>query len=438
MIELNARPILCGTDFSEPAQHAANVAVALAKRLNSCLVLAHGVDERGEIPRHYWPRFMAADRPQLKTEAARLCQLGAEVTQELVGGVPDEGVVKCADKAHARLIVLGSGGKGALDRWVLGSAAERIAQSASVPVLIVRDPDPLEAWARGERLLKVFVGADFTPVADSVLKWMNEMRQIAPCEITLGFIDRLPEERAEFAIFDALNLTGEAPEASAKNEDDLRAKAEHWLGVEPVILRVAPGSARVDVQLLQMAKEAQADLLVVGSNQWRGLSRLSHASVSRRILRNAHTNVACVPSRIAEKGGDAPLPEVRRVLVATDLSEHGGRAIPYAYSVIGAGGMVRVVHVINADKTREPILNQLREMVPEKAAYRDVQTEVEVIESRDVAGAICEAADRFDADLLCIGSHGSSGLLAAALGSVAHGVLARSCRPVLVVRPPCS
>ena len=48
------------------------------------------------------------------------------------------------------------------------------------------------------------------------------------------------------------------------------------------------------------------------------------------------------------------------------------------------------------------------------------------------------AALAIDADLISIGSHGHSSLLAAAMGSVAHAVIARSCRPVLVVRPSSS
>jgi nucleotide-binding universal stress UspA family protein len=59
------RPIVCGTDFSEPAKHAANVAAALAKRVEAPILLVHGVDERGEIPNHYWPTFIEAARPHL-------------------------------------------------------------------------------------------------------------------------------------------------------------------------------------------------------------------------------------------------------------------------------------------------------------------------------------------------------------------------------------
>ena len=80
--------------------------------------------------------------------------------------------------------------------------------------------------------------------------------------------------------------------------------------------------------------------------------------------------------------------------------------MPHAYSMLGPGGAVRLVHVLEPG------------------------------EGGHVAAGICEAADRFDADLICIGSHGRSGFLAGAIGSVAQAVLARSSLPVLAVRPP--
>ena len=50
------------------------------------------------------------------------------------------------------------------------------------------------------------------------------------------------------------------------------------------------------------------------------------------------------------------------------------------------------------------------------------------------AMAICQAAERFGADLICMGSRGRSGLTKVLLGSVAQGVMAQSKRPVLVLR----
>jgi nucleotide-binding universal stress UspA family protein len=63
-----------------------------------------------------------------------------------------------------------------------------------------------------------------------------------------------------------------------------------------------------------------------------------------------------------------------------------------------------------------------------------VAVRTEVIESGKTAIAICQAAERFDADVICMASHGRSGISKAILGSVAQDVMARSTRPVLVVR----
>jgi nucleotide-binding universal stress UspA family protein len=436
--DLSAGPIVCGTDYSIPAQRAADVAAALAKRLGTSLVLVHGIDERGEIPRRYWRALIDEAQPRLAVEATRLREFGIEVKQICSGGAPDEGVARCAEEMNARFIVLGSNGKGVLDRWVLGSAAERIAATARVPTLVVRAAEPLEEWAKGARALKIFVGADFTPSSDAALRWVGEMRRVGPCEIALGFVDRAPEESGQLAVYDALGLAEESPHASVTNEIDLRTKAQHYLDVAPATVRVIPGSKQIDTHLLNLAKEAAADLVVIGTHQWRGVSRLRYGSVSRRVLRNAQTNVVCVPSRTVSRRAEAEIPKVRRVLVATDLSAHGSRAIPHAYSVVQSGGSVCIVHVIPPGQPREPILAELRKLIPVAAELQAVQSAVNVLENSNAAAGICDAANRFDADLVCVGSHGRTGLLSVALGSVAQEVVARTARPVLIVRPPSS
>ena len=68
--------------------------------------------------------------------------------------------------------------------------------------------------------------------------------------------------------------------------------------------------------------------------------------------------------------------------------------------------------------------------------YCGIMGEADIIESGDPARAIRQAADRFGADVICLGSHGRSGFSAAVMGSVAQAVMAQSQRPVLVVRPP--
>ena len=106
---------------------------------------------------------------------------------------------------------------------------------------------------------------------------------------------------------------------------------------------------------------------------------------------------------------------------------------------------MRLVHVVPAQqppsgkKHADEVAQseaRLRALAPEEAEARGIKTEVEVIDSREIALAICAAAERFNADAICVGSHTRPGFTAKVLGSVSLGVLQGSRRPVLVVWPP--
>jgi len=272
--------IVCGTDFSEGAVAAANVSAALALRIGTKLVLAHSIDERGEIPQHHRPALVPALRAHLTEEAQRVRTLGADVEERLVDGVPDHGLVALAEECEARLIVMASSGKGALGRWMLGSVAERTAETAAQPTLIVHDAVPLEPWTRGERALKVFVAADFSANSEAALHWVGEWRRLAPCEVAIGFVDLAPAQNRDL-------------------ERELRAHAERHLGAPPESVWIQTAETRIAAQLLELASEAGAELIVSGTHQWQGASRLAHASISRQLLRNAKVNFVCVPLRSA-------------------------------------------------------------------------------------------------------------------------------------------
>jgi nucleotide-binding universal stress UspA family protein len=61
---------------------------------------------------------------------------------------------------------------------------------------------------------------------------------------------------------------------------------------------------------------------------------------------------------------------------------------------------------------------------------------VEVMTGDDPARLITAAAERFDADVICVGSRGRAALTKAMLGSVSQGILLATTRPVLMVPAP--
>jgi nucleotide-binding universal stress UspA family protein len=143
--------------------------------------------------------------------------------------------------------------------------------------------------------------------------------------------------------------------------------------------------------------------------------------------------------------------------VAVDLNEPYGFETPYAYSIVQPGGTVRLVH--NIESFRLPVPGtggspgelsrkeehaqqiaaceeRLRALAPSSAEARGIVTEVEVTSGQETALSICSAAERFNADIVCLGVHTRHGFTDKKLGSVPLAVLQSCRRPTLVVWPP--
>ena len=204
---------------------------------------------------------------------------------------------------------------------------------------------------------------------------------------------------------------------------------------------IGPTWTSPDPLILETAHHFKADLIVVGTHQRHGVNRLFHSSVSRALLHHAETNMACIPLTAELEPRSAPIPEINRVLVCTDFSSPGNAAIPFAFSTCSAGGLVKIIHVfshsprLGGPGSLSDLEQKLRALEPMDAGGRFAPCEFEIIVHRNPAAAICEEADRFGADLVCMSSHGG-GFSNAVHGSVANDVMKHLHRPVMFVPKP--
>lgn len=139
-----------------------------------------------------------------------------------------------------------------------------------------------------------------------------------------------------------------------------------------------------------------------------------------------------------------------KILVAVDLSGATARVIQVTERISEAmAGEVRVLHVAEAepdfvgfgagpDVVRDQIAKEFRD------EHRTVQAHAESLRQAGIEanalliqGPIIETvlneAQRFEADLLIVGSHGFGALYDLVVGSSSRGILKRSEIPVLVV-----
>jgi nucleotide-binding universal stress UspA family protein len=142
--------ILLATDGSEASAHAAQLAVDLARVHDARLTALYVVDPYpylgiGETNPLGFQAYMSAAHDhaaQAHARVAALCDKGGKPVQVALRLAEDvragEGIVNAAREAGANLIVVGSHGRGAIGRMLLGSVAARVVANAPVPVLVAR------------------------------------------------------------------------------------------------------------------------------------------------------------------------------------------------------------------------------------------------------------------------------------------------------------
>jgi nucleotide-binding universal stress UspA family protein len=79
-----------------------------------------------------------AFQAELQAAADRLAAAGVDATAVEKAGNPAEVVIQTAEEGAFDLIVIGTRGRHAIERFLFGSTAERVARHASTAVLLVR------------------------------------------------------------------------------------------------------------------------------------------------------------------------------------------------------------------------------------------------------------------------------------------------------------
>ncbi|MBI5945913.1 MAG: universal stress protein [Chloroflexi bacterium] len=89
--------------------------------------LAHKVIEDTEIETEAY----------LEKEEAKLAQEGAKVTHIMREGPIPEMILKVADEVHADVIAMSTHGRSGIQRWLIGSVADRVVHHSHIPVMLV-------------------------------------------------------------------------------------------------------------------------------------------------------------------------------------------------------------------------------------------------------------------------------------------------------------
>jgi nucleotide-binding universal stress UspA family protein len=284
---LDVRSILCATDLSSAADAALCEGDAIARHHSARLLVLHvrprpaGRHDRGPAAPS------RGDGSALEAVCARVRGLtGRDDTcfRALAArGRPHSEIVRCAEREGVDLIVVGSRGESSSGSVRLGSQVTRVVRCACRPVLVVR-PSPEKG-----RVLAATTFAD--PSLPAVAAGATEARR-RRCRLSL--LHTLTPGTAGLPLDAPLALrlasSEERRRLRREAEEALReAAARYGADGDPLVTEGRPES-----EIVRVAGETGAALVVVATAGHRGLRRMLLGSVAGEVVRDAPCSVLVV------------------------------------------------------------------------------------------------------------------------------------------------
>ncbi len=140
--------ILVPTDGSvgveRAIRHAVDLAVEHGAEVNALYVVNSGayVGTPMESAGQGVDQLLREEAEKAVEEVAAVCDdYEVPVETAILNGSPSREIVQYAEAEDCDLIVMGTHGRGGIDRLLLGSVAEKVVRSSTVPVLTIRVSD---------------------------------------------------------------------------------------------------------------------------------------------------------------------------------------------------------------------------------------------------------------------------------------------------------
>ncbi len=197
--------------------------------------------------------------------------------------------------------------------------------------------------------------------------------------------------------------------------------------------------------ILEYAATHDIDLIVMGTHGRRGIRRLLMGSVAENVVRHA----SCPVLTVRGVQESAKKPEVNRILVPIDFSDHSYPALAYARDLASLyGAHLDLLHVVEETElphvySVEPPLVPVPEVRARALeALKALASETRVlgvpadgfVSLGNPVNEILDFAETREHDLIVIATHGLTGLKHLLLGSVAEKVIRMALCPVFTVR----
>ena len=297
---------------------------------------------------------------------------------------------------------------------------------------------------------KILCATDFSEYSEYAMRYAT-----AFAKISAGTIDCVHVVDTGFVkdgSMDGVYVSGadlqrslDAIKATAEKELEHFIRKEHFLGVD-MTPHLREGHAANEI--VKLADEIGADLLIIATHGRSGLERLVFGGTCDKVLRLSKTPVLAIKHPEHEALEEDGSLKINRILCPLDFSEFSRSGLGLAADLARQfNSTIVLAHVVDArfdypEWTAQVAMNTSEQLA--KSAEENLKSvaegmeglETEIVVTKGIPHRILiEKTKENDIDLVIIATHGRKGLAHALLGSVTEKVVRSAGCPVLTIRP---
>ena len=319
--------ILCPVDFSEFSLPAVERAVRLARWFEARVAVVHVVPCVVAAGLPDFPVPFELSEEQREQVTRKLEDLVApflgqvQIETKLLEGEAWRVIRDEADDWAADLVVMGTHGRSGFEHLLLGSVTEKVLRRAPCPVLTVGQVPPHPAV--GAPFRRILCAADLSHASEGTLDVALSLAAEDDGRITLlHVVESLPGETAG-------RLYLAVPEIGPLRRDVMdQARTQLRKAVPDSARDFCSVSERVETgaawrEILRVADETDADLIVMGAHARSALGRMFFGSTASHVVRRATCPVLIVQEK--KKSVRPSLETAEAVGAAADRPKGGGK-----------------------------------------------------------------------------------------------------------------
>ena len=323
--------ILCPLDFSEFSRHALVRAAAIAKAHGAAITALHVVpipipiaplplEVVSPVP----PRLTPEEHARARAALATFVRLNPAMTvpmecEVIEAPVVHQEIVAQASRLHADLIVMGTHGRSGFQRLFLGSVAEKVLRLALAPVMTVgaSAADGAGSFAR------IVCGIDFSDCSSAAFDYALAIADGANAQVTAVNVIEWTPLGYDPLVGPPTDLAGYRMSAEAAARERLRQAVANVHPSDVQVHQVVT-SGQPHHELLRIATEGHADLIVLGIHGRNPIDRLFFGSTAEPVVRQAKCPVLTVRARRHHDELTQGLPSLSQAAASGSCSGRAG------------------------------------------------------------------------------------------------------------------